>query len=76
MFGHVKYVSGSSFCRASKSFSKLSKSFHKSYFYIFYFADRFDEVPVRSLIKTNIFLMEVFHVLLKNSVYIRDLVEL
>ena len=55
MFDDMKYVSGSSFCRASKLFSKLNKSFHKSYFYMLYFADRFDEVPVRSLVKTKHF---------------------
>ena len=34
---------------------KLNKSFHKSYFYMLYFADRFNEVPVRSFVKTKHF---------------------
>ena len=45
MFDDMKYVSGSSFCRARKLFGKLNKSSHKGYFYMLYFADRFDEVP-------------------------------
>ena len=59
MFDDMDYVSDSSFRRASKLFGKLNKSFDKSYFDMLYFADRFDEVPVASLIKTNIFRMEV-----------------